>query len=541
MEKTNAEILKDILQVAKAELNEAGSIGYTMPDGKHHIFISVEENASWDRVKEKSYIVEPNWVVDGAHEPMGDTYGVPYNDFAELLVGCAWCLDWFQAEREAVMVQNYDDAIAHLVATKAQEGGLLGFCPVFESTNYFGLYSGSWEDDFFLVHKATGAYTTALRASDPFGASSYLKELENEDVRDVASVRLLDKLIHYVRVGLLGHDLPAEEYAGIKVLEGALEQVLDQKGKQMLRLGSEVAYNGYTCEVLNVQDGVVFLENAANDYHWHIPVKRFLDEATLIAEPAKDDGKGCNRVMKDHFEIEATVTVLDAGSAGWSLQVAGDDLATLKTDVIPAVQKLCAEHGYVEGAAVLEMKIEKNLEHFDREEEMFDLEDLNACITVYRDTLGLPEELDNLTEIVVPKEWLKNVLTSEGVDDMEQWLDTYTADETIGIAEKAFAEGALLACTDMPFHLGTKVEYGYRLREVVGFEDGRVCLQDVNDDSHCEPTLAEFFRGAAVVREEDISISADDLEQKIQDAQRLPSGDVGWDTALRDMEGQQDR
>lgn len=64
MEKTSAEVLKDVLGLVRSELNKVGpenGIGYTMPDGKHHIFIYLD-----DIDDEKEFVIEPNKVIDGA-------------------------------------------------------------------------------------------------------------------------------------------------------------------------------------------------------------------------------------------------------------------------------------------------------------------------------------------------------------------------------------------------------------------------------------------------------------------------------------------
>jgi len=99
-ELNKSNILQEILRLAKSELNETGSIGYTMPDGKHHIYIYVDDSIQYaddeKTVDDGFYVIEPNRVVDGAHEPMGDTTAADYNNFAELLVGCMWCIDQFE-------------------------------------------------------------------------------------------------------------------------------------------------------------------------------------------------------------------------------------------------------------------------------------------------------------------------------------------------------------------------------------------------------------------------------------------------------------
>lgn len=100
----NSFVLRDILKLAKDELNEKENIGYTMPDGKHHIFIYVD-----DVGEGPFYVIEPNQVVDGCHEPMGDTTAAAYNNFEELLIGCMWCLERFVQDHEKEQVKGIDE------------------------------------------------------------------------------------------------------------------------------------------------------------------------------------------------------------------------------------------------------------------------------------------------------------------------------------------------------------------------------------------------------------------------------------------------
>lgn len=111
MMKERSEILQEILNLAKSELNENGDIGYTMPDGKYHIYISVESYYDWssDGGKEKRYyLIEPNELFlqkDGKESyseaiPMGENLTVDYDDFAGLLVACANCMEQFERDIE---------------------------------------------------------------------------------------------------------------------------------------------------------------------------------------------------------------------------------------------------------------------------------------------------------------------------------------------------------------------------------------------------------------------------------------------------------
>lgn len=129
-------------------------------------------------------------------------------------------------------------------------------------------------------------------------------------------------------------------------------------------------------------------------------------------------------------------------------------------------------------------------------------------VTVYKDVLGINDEKDNLTEISVPKMWLKESLKEQDVEDLEGWLDVYTADWTVDIARMAM-DGCLIEnCVDPNFGVGGIVDYHGHLCEVVSMKDGRAYLQDVNNDTHFEPTLEHFFRNAERVEAKDISKSA---------------------------------
>ena len=68
-------------------------------------------------------------------------------------------------------------------------------------------------------------------------------------------------------------------------------------------------------------------------------------------------------------------------------------------------------------------------------------------ISIYKDALGMVDEQDNLTEICVPKNWRMEILEAEGVDT-DIWFDTYTADDTETIAQRALVEGIILDCSE---------------------------------------------------------------------------------------------
>lgn len=116
--KSQVEILKEILNLAKNELKEAeDNIGYTMPDGKYHLFIYVDE------ADEKLYVVEPNRVENGAHEPFtGDTYLVKYGDLGELMVGCMWAMECFERD-QVIEKSSLEERINSAeVVVKGKEG-----------------------------------------------------------------------------------------------------------------------------------------------------------------------------------------------------------------------------------------------------------------------------------------------------------------------------------------------------------------------------------------------------------------------------------
>lgn len=71
----------------------------------------------------------------------------------------------------------------------------------------------------------------------------------------------------------------------------------------------------------------------------------------------------------------------------------------------------------------------------------------SVWITVYKDTLGFPDDLDNLTEICVPTDWLLDILEKDQLKP-ELWFSEYTADHTEQIALKAMKERKILDCKD---------------------------------------------------------------------------------------------
>lgn len=99
------DMIDEILSMVKDKLKKPDdSIGYSLPDGKYHIYISVEsyvdiinDNESKDVLY---YFIEPNWLSDGAAYPMDNNFVAPFNNFDELLKGCEHCLETFADDRE---------------------------------------------------------------------------------------------------------------------------------------------------------------------------------------------------------------------------------------------------------------------------------------------------------------------------------------------------------------------------------------------------------------------------------------------------------
>ena len=111
--KERSEILQEILTLAKNELNENGNIGYTMPDGKYHMYIFVDQS------DEKIYVVEPNELIDGAAEPMGENILVDYDDFAGLLIACVNCMEQFERDIERKKeIELQKDELVHVSKTR---------------------------------------------------------------------------------------------------------------------------------------------------------------------------------------------------------------------------------------------------------------------------------------------------------------------------------------------------------------------------------------------------------------------------------------
>ena len=160
-----------------------------------------------------------------------------------------------------------------------------------------------------------------------------------------------------------------------------------------------------------------------------------------------DSQNDVDEVSNGRYEIEVTIDGVGGPEEELCIKMAGNDLEELKAGILPAVQKACAEQGYLDNQVVVGILIEENGEWLDSDEETFDLSELNVWICSYKDSLGYIDN-DNVTEILVPKAWLLEKLKAEGETDFDGWYDEHTADNTDMIARFAVSEGVVLSCAD---------------------------------------------------------------------------------------------
>lgn len=161
--KSNAEILKELYAQAKTQLPETGDMGYTMPDRKHHIIIYKDQEDSWDEAPpEQFYVIEPNRVVNGVHDPMGDTYLTSSTDLAEVLIGCQWCLDVFEHDRQRELPDELTVRLAHEAGWMEAEGKI---------------EVHSWEDIQIAVRDAITNYYENPNEQNPFVIEEILEKI----------------------------------------------------------------------------------------------------------------------------------------------------------------------------------------------------------------------------------------------------------------------------------------------------------------------------------------------------------------------------
>lgn len=224
----NLEIAKNVLALAKAELTGLGpenGVGYTLPEGDYHIFLYL------DKIDDKRvFVLEPNRVEDGAHVPIGgDTYVAPCGDLPEFVLGCLWCLDQFEADRqhpERVWISVYKDTLGY-------------------------------EDDYdnmAEIQVPKQWLKAALRAEGVTNYEQWLNEYTADETEGLAARALAEKVIQ----GCTGVDV--------------------------LQTGCKVEWQHSLFEVVGIYDGLVHLQHLSNDVHAEIGIQRFLKDADLVSE-----------------------------------------------------------------------------------------------------------------------------------------------------------------------------------------------------------------------------------------------------------------
>ena len=170
--KSNAQILQDILATARTTLLNDSDMGYTMPDGKYHIYIYADQDAHWDNSPADTfYVVEPNKVVNGAHEPMGDTFLTSSRELSEVLIGCQWCMEWF--DRDRMMEASREAALPdELVVRLAHEAGWI------EGQGKIVL--NSWEDLQIAIRDAIQEYYDNPNELNPFSIEEIIERILKE-------------------------------------------------------------------------------------------------------------------------------------------------------------------------------------------------------------------------------------------------------------------------------------------------------------------------------------------------------------------------
>lgn len=169
--KSDIAILEEILALAKKELPAGNDIGFTMPDGKYHIYIYPDQEVNWDDTPPKTfYVIEPNKVLNGAHEPMGDTHLTRTRDISEVIIGCQWCLQVFEADRQLVANREVkEDLPDELTVRMAHEAGWM------EAEGKIEVHS--WEDLQVAIRDAIEEYYNDPNERNPFSIEEALNRV----------------------------------------------------------------------------------------------------------------------------------------------------------------------------------------------------------------------------------------------------------------------------------------------------------------------------------------------------------------------------
>ena len=104
---STSEILLEILNLARSDLNQNGFVGYAMPNSEYYIYIYVDDSIS--HVKDNTtpddyfYAINPSVVGNDDIIALGPEYSADYNDFSELMIGCMRCIEYFEVDKERSM------------------------------------------------------------------------------------------------------------------------------------------------------------------------------------------------------------------------------------------------------------------------------------------------------------------------------------------------------------------------------------------------------------------------------------------------------
>ena len=169
--KSDIAILKELLELAKIELPAGNDMGYTMPDGKHHIYIYPDQEVHWDdSPAETFYVIEPNKVINGAHEPMDDTYITGTRDISEVIIGCQWCLEVFEADRQLEANRDSkEDLPDELIVRLAHEAGWM------EAEGKIEVHS--WEEIQTAIRDAIKEHSETLTSWNPFDIEDTIEKI----------------------------------------------------------------------------------------------------------------------------------------------------------------------------------------------------------------------------------------------------------------------------------------------------------------------------------------------------------------------------
>lgn len=78
--------------------------------------------------------------------------------------------------------------------------------------------------------------------------------------------------------------------------------------------------------------------------------------------------------MNNVYEIEIVVYI-DIDKT-LEVTISGNDLISLKNDILPTVKKMCEENGYTNGEVTVEVTMSKNGSYYDHDEDDFELSEI---------------------------------------------------------------------------------------------------------------------------------------------------------------------